>query len=174
MSSTLCGLSLTLPCCAILSRSLDNSSFLAVSNSSLRFAVFTLASFNCSSVNEIRVSFSVSSFSIFSFSKLLLSKRLSRLERLVRASISSSESMIFSSSMAAIFCFIDKISLSVGDIGLVESSLLPLSILLMALSRSNFSTCDALRAKLILSTFVSAVENFLIDLSFSSFSLFEI
>ena len=173
-SSTLCGRSLTLPSgCAIPSRSLDDNSFFAVSNSSFKFAVSFWASFNCASVNEILFSFSVSSFSIFSFSKLLLSKRFSRLERLVRDSISSSESMSFSSSMAAIFCFIDKISLSMGDISPVESSLL-LSILLMALSRSNFSTCDALRAKLILSTFASPVENFLIDLSFSSSSLFEI
>ena len=174
LSSTLWGRSFALPSsCAMPSRSLDEISSFAATNSSLRFVVSIWDSFKEFSVSEILFSFSVSSISIFSFSRLLLCKRLSRLERLVRDSINSSEIISFSSKMVAIFCFMDRISISVGDIGLVESSLL-LSIQLIALSRSNFSTCEALLAKLILSTFTSTVENFLMDLSFSSSSLFEI
>ena len=133
-----------------------------------------LASLKCFCTTEIRCSFSSSSCSIFLFSRPLLSSRFSKLERLVRDSISSSESISLSSSTSAILCFIDNISASLGDIGVLVSSLILLSMLFMTLSSSNFSIWDVLRARIILSTFLSATENFLIDLSFSSSSLFEI
>ena len=76
-----------------------------------------------------------------------------------------------SSSMAAILRFIERISRSLGDMGPLS---LFRSMLCITLSRSSFSTCDALRARLMLSTFSSAVENLVMDRNFSSSSFFEI
>ena len=143
----------------------------AVSSSSLRCTVSFCASIKLSSATEILFSFSVSSFSNFWFSSPLLSKRLSRLERLLWEAINASERFNLSSSMAAILRFIERISRSLGDMGPLS---LFRSMLCITLSRSSFSTCDALRARLMLSTFSSAVENLVMDRNFSSSSFFEI